>query len=119
MQIALLVVFAFLLPQDARSDDLAAARELFERNIAAIQQRDREGYLDCYLQSESLIRTDPEGPSLGWSELADGTPDSGSDEWPTALVARDMQLHWLDDGWVYGSYRFRVDFGGNHYKGPV
>ena len=117
MYLTILMTFALLCPQDSRQGDLAAARELFQRNLEAIQQRDREGYLDCYVQSADLIRASPEGPALGWAELDEGTPASGSDEWPTTLVARDMQLHWIEDGWVYGSYRYRVDFSGTIVEG--
>lgn len=92
--------------------DLAAARALFERNITAIQERDREAYLSCYLPTEGLVRSGPEGPATGFAPLADGTPATGSDEWPEALHASDLQLHWIQDGVVYGTYRYHAIFDG-------
>ena len=101
-------------PDDAQ---VAAARALFERNIAAIQERDRDAYLSCYLQSDGLVRTGPEGMQFGWEELAAGTAPSKSDEWPRELVARDLRLSWVRDGLVYGTYRYRTDFDGTIVEG--
>lgn len=92
--------------------DVAAARQLFERNITAIQQRDREAYLACYRSSANLVRVGPDGFQRGYDDLASTTPATGSDEWPDSLVARDMQLAWIRDGIVYGTYRYRVTFDG-------
>ncbi|MCB9897372.1 MAG: amidohydrolase family protein [Planctomycetes bacterium] len=115
MLVALALVFALLpatMPALAVSeaDDLAAARALFERNLEAIQRRDREAYLACYLHAESLVRTGPLGMLFGWDDLSAGTPASGSDEWPHSLDARDLQLAWVRDGVVYGTYRYRAIF---------
>ena len=96
---------------------VAAARALFERNIRAIQERDREAYLDCYLRSPELVRTGPEGMQFGWQELAAGTPPTGSEDWPRELVARDLRLRWIREGVVYGTYRYRTDFGGTIGEG--
>ncbi|MFT7462721.1 MAG: imidazolonepropionase-like amidohydrolase [Pseudohongiellaceae bacterium] len=93
--------------------DLAQARALFDRNIAAIQERDREAYLSCYLDSALLARGGPQGIDAGISGLAEGTPPSGSPRWPERLTARDLQLQWLDEGLVYGTYRYHVDYGGD------
>ena len=49
---------------DAESD-LAEARKLFDRNLDAIRQRDRDAYLACYWQSERLARPGPGGLQLG------------------------------------------------------
>jgi hypothetical protein len=49
--------------------DLAAARTLFETNLDAIRQRDRDAYLACYLESERLARTGPGGVALGFEAL--------------------------------------------------
>ena len=37
--------------------DLAAARRVFEKNLQAIRDKDRDAYLSCYLESERLART--------------------------------------------------------------
>lgn len=97
---------------DREASDLAHARALFEANIRAIQQRDREAYVACYLESEDLVRTGPEGMEFGWQELADGAPATGSDDWPQELIARDLQLTWLSRGTVYGTYRYQSNFDG-------
>ena len=45
-------------PADATaSRDLKAARAVFEKNLAAIRNKDREAYLSCYLKSPDLART--------------------------------------------------------------
>src|ERR1700744_5144606 len=43
------------------SGDLAAARALFEKNLQAIRDKNRDAYLSCYLDSERLARTGPDG----------------------------------------------------------
>lgn len=91
---------------------VAAARAVFEANVRAIQERDREGYLGTYLKTDKLVRSGPVGFELGWDGLAEGAPATGSDDWPASLVARDLQLTWLRDGLVYGTYRYRVSFDG-------
>lgn len=95
-----------------RQQDEAAARDLFERNIRAIQERDREAYLSCYAQSAQLVRAGPDGPALGYDELAEGAPATGSDDWPDELAAHDLQIQWLSPGLVYGSYRYQASFDG-------
>lgn len=105
-------------PDDAdREADLAAARALFVRNIDAIQRRDREAYLACYEQADTLVRVGPDGPVTGWDGLAAGAPSTGSDEWPDELVARDLRLHWLAPGLVFGSYRYQVSADGTWRAG--
>jgi imidazolonepropionase-like amidohydrolase len=114
--IALLLMLLTLLPsaaaQSTRESDLAEARALFERNIDAIQRKDREGYLACYLAEDGLVRGGPDGPALGYADLETGTAATGSDDWPEELRAHDIQLHWLAPGFVYGSYRYQVSAGG-------
>lgn len=99
-----------------REQDLAEARALFERNLAAIQARDREAYLACYRQDETLVRNGPAGPVLGFDELATSTSTVPA-TWPDALVASDLQLQWVGPGYVYGSYRYRVVYGGAAFEG--
>lgn len=91
--------------------DIAAARALFERNIGAIQKKDRDTYLSCYRPDELLVRAGPDGPKLGFAELAAGT-STVPQSWPESLEAQDLQLHWLSPGYVYGSYRYKVVFDG-------
>lgn len=112
---ALATTLLLLAPRAAADEatDLAAARSLFQRNIAAIQQRDREAYLACYLDSERLVRGGPEGMAFGFGDLAAGAPATGSDDWPDELDALDLSLAWLRDGLVFGTYRYRARFGGD------
>jgi hypothetical protein len=44
-------------PAPAETTDTAAARAVFEKNLAAIRSRDRAAYLACYLDAPSLART--------------------------------------------------------------
>ncbi len=104
-------------PTGTPSADEAAARAVFEANVAAIQERDREAYLACYAPTERLVRAGPEGPLLGFSALDEGTPATGSDDWPERLEADDLQVHWLAPGVVYGSYRYRVTMDGETSEG--
>ncbi len=111
----LLLALAALAPRPAAADeaadeaaDLRDAAALFERNIAAIQERDREAYLACYLDSERLVRTGPDGFELGFTPLAEGTAATGSGDWPVRLDAYDLSLAWLQPGLVYGTYRYHV-----------
>jgi hypothetical protein len=100
-------------PSDRRADpapeaDLQAARALFEKNLRAIRERDREAYLSCYRPSEALVRAGPKGVIPGYGALADETPADGSDDWPETLEASDLSVHWLAPGVVYGQYAYRV-----------
>jgi imidazolonepropionase-like amidohydrolase len=78
-------------------DDLAAAKELFERNLDAIKKQDREAYLACYLQNDALVRTGPTGYQLGFADHAAQSP--------------------IDPGIVYGTYRYRVSYDGDEHRG--
>jgi hypothetical protein len=98
-------------------EDLAAAQALFQRNIQAIQHKDRDAYLACYRPDERLIRVGPDGPKLGFSDLSSGTAATGSDDWPEALVADQVQVHWVAPGVVFGTYAYTVTFDGETTKG--
>ena len=102
---------------EGEAEDVRAAMELFGRNIKAIQARDRDAYLACYRNDARLVRVGPTGMQLGFEDLAKGTPATGSDQWPDALVARDLQLQWIAPGIVYGTYRYRVIFDGKPAQG--
>jgi hypothetical protein len=89
-------------------EDLKETRALFEANIRAIQEKNRENYLACYRDDPALIRSGPEGVKLGYEELASGTATTGSDQWPESLEAKDIEVHSVQPGVVYGAYKYRV-----------
>lgn len=93
--------------------DVAAARSLFEKNLQAIRDQDREAYLACYLDSEGLARTGPEGFQLGYAGLA----ASAGQGWPDHISADDIHLTPVRPGLVYGTYRYRVRYGGREDAG--
>src|SRR3989442_6226840 len=91
----------------APGGDLEAARALFEKNLDAIRRRDRDAYLACYLHADTLARTGPDGPQLGYDSLS---KETGSD-WPDLFDGLDLQLVPVRPGLVYGTYRYRVRYG--------
>src|SRR3989442_860029 len=91
----------------AAAADLAAARALFEKNLDAIRRHDRSAYLACYLDADTLARTGPEGPQLGYDSLAKET----GEDWPDLFEGLDLQLVPVRPGLVYGTYRYRVRYG--------
>lgn len=97
-------------------DDIAAARAVFQRNIEAIQAKDRDAYLACYRQDKRLIRAGGSGVNLGFEELAAGTSSVAS-EWPSKLEAHDLTLHSVRPGVVYGNYRYVVTIAGKTTTG--
>jgi imidazolonepropionase-like amidohydrolase len=97
----------------AARDDLAAARAVFEKNLHAIRDQDRAAYLSCYLDSERLARTGPEGFELGYAGLA----ASAGKGWPDHIAADDLHLTPVRPGLVYGTYRYRVRYGGREDSG--
>jgi imidazolonepropionase-like amidohydrolase len=97
----------------AGADDLASARAVFEENIAAIRNRDREKYLSLYLHSDALVRTGPAGFDTGFEGFARGAGEN----WPDTIEATDMRLTPLRPGMVYGSYRYRVRYGAEEHSG--
>lgn len=111
--LALLVATAACTPTRANTgvpsrgsatSDTLEARRLFEENIDAIHKRDRARYLATYLQTEALARNGPAGLELGyegWSARRDST-------WPDTLVARNLKVHPLAPGVVYGTYCYTV-----------
>jgi len=93
--------------------DTAAARAIFETNLEAIRNRDGRAYLACYLDSTTLPRTGPDGFELGRAGLA---ADLGR-AWPDHIDAADLRLVSLRPGLVYGTYRYRVRYGGQEVAG--
>jgi imidazolonepropionase-like amidohydrolase len=100
-------------PGDA---DLAAARTLFEKNLQAIRDKDREAYLSCYLDSERLVRTGPTGFELGYSGPS-GLAATAGEAWPDHIAAEDLRLTPVRPGLVYGTYRYRVRYGKDEVSG--
>jgi hypothetical protein len=111
--LVLLVVTAACAPTQANTgvsstgsttSDTLQARRLFEENIDAIHKRDRARYLATYLQTDALARNGPVGLELGyegWSARRDST-------WPDTLVARNLKVHPIAPGVVYGTYCYTV-----------
>src|SRR5207245_8682678 len=95
------------------SGDLEAARALFEKNLDAIRGRDRDAYLACYLHAETLARTGPDGPQLGYDSLS---KETGGD-WPDLFEGLDLSLVPIQPGLVYGTYRYRVRYGAREDSG--
>jgi imidazolonepropionase-like amidohydrolase len=95
------------------NSDVDAARQLFAANLQAIRDKDRAAYLACYLDSDGLVRTGPEGPNLGYKELA-ATAGQG---WPDHIEASDVRLTPVRPGLVYGTYRYRVRYGAREDSG--
>jgi hypothetical protein len=86
------------------ASDTVEARRVFEENIDAIHKRDRARYLATYLQTEGLARNGPGGLELGyegWSARRDST-------WPDTLIARNLRVHPIAPGVVYGTYCYTV-----------
>ncbi len=93
--------------------DIAGARAVFEDNIAAIRERNRDKYLSYYLHSELLVRGGPAGFTTGYDEFAKGA----GGQWPDLIEADDIHLTQLQPGWVYGTYRYRVRYGSDEHTG--
>lgn len=97
----------------AETADVAAARAIFEQNLTAIKERNRDKYLSCYLKSEKLVRTGPTGFVTGYEDFAKG---AGSG-WPDTIEATDIHLTPIRPGIVYGTYRYRVRYGADEISG--
>jgi imidazolonepropionase-like amidohydrolase len=95
------------------ADDIAAARAVFEANIKAIRERNRDAYLSNYLHSPSLVRGGPEGFDTGFDSFAKGV----GAQWPDLIEANDLHLTPLQPGIVYGTYRYRVRYGSDEHVG--
>src|SRR5688572_15598398 len=108
MRIFIVCMLAAVAVADETSD-LRFARAVFEQNIAAIREKNRDKYLSLYLKSPALIRTGPSGFLTGYEDFAKG---AGS-EWPDTIEATDMRLTPIRPGVVFGTYRYRVRYGAN------
>jgi len=93
--------------------DIAAARAVFDANITAIRQRDRDKYLSLYLHDPRLVRTGPTGFTTGFEEHA----KHAGDRWPDEIESSDVHLTSIQPGLVYGTYRYRVRYGAEEHAG--
>ncbi len=110
---SLVCAVLFSVPFAALATDVDEARALFERNLTAIQRRDKAAYLACYLDSKGLVRTLPAGPVLGYEDFA----QQAGEKWPDVLEPSDLQLVAVSPGVVYGTYRYRVRYGAEEHSG--
>jgi imidazolonepropionase-like amidohydrolase len=95
------------------NSDVVAARALFEKNLQAIRDKNKDAYLACYLNSPGLARTGATGFELGYSGLA-ATAGQG---WPDHFEAEDLRLTPIQPGVVYATYRYRVRYGAREEAG--
>ncbi len=100
--------------QASAGSDLPAARALFQANLDAIRRKERNAYLSCYLESDSLARVGPTGIRLGFRELV---AQSSANDWPDFFDASDLHLIRVRPGIVYGTYRYRVRYGREEQSG--
>lgn len=107
------IICLLLLALPALADDLADARAVFEGNLAAIREHNREKYLSYYLHSDLLVRGGPTGFTTGYDDFAKG---AGA-QWPDLIEGSDIRLTSLQPGWVYGTYRYRVRYGADEHSG--
>ena len=103
--IALTIVLAS--SASAQTDDVAAARAVFEANINAIRQKNLDAYLSYYLHSPLLVKGGPTGFTTGYDDFA-----KARGPWPESIEASDIHLTELQPGYVYGTYRYRVRYAG-------
>lgn len=93
--------------------DTVEARALFEANIGAIHERNREAYLATYAHTPTLARNGPTGLELGydgWNARRDST-------WPDTLIARNLKVVPIRPGVVYGTYCYTVTQNGTTTSG--
>jgi imidazolonepropionase-like amidohydrolase len=101
---------------EAPAADISAAKAIFEKNLQSIRDKDREAYLSCYLESDGLVRTGPDGFQLGYSG-PQGLAASAGEAWPDHIAADDLRLTPIRPGVVYGTYRYRVRYGQEEVAG--
>lgn len=114
--VVLLWIAAALLAAPSSADNVADARAVFEKNLQAIRDKDRDSYLACYLESEGLVRTSPGGFELGYFGPA-GLAATAGQGWPDHISAEDLRLTPIRPGLVYGTYRYRVRYGKEEVSG--
>ncbi|MEA2491141.1 MAG: hypothetical protein QOH21_2933 [Acidobacteriota bacterium] len=105
-----IVLLAFVAAASAFADDASdvrAARAVFEQNLAAIKNRDADGYRSVYWKNDKLARTGATGFVTGYEDFAKNIGAG----WPDTFEATDIRLTPVRPGLVYGSYRYRVRYG--------
>src|SRR5947208_16080561 len=105
MRMVGIVLLAAATAASAQTADLAAARKIFEGNLNAIREKNREKYLSFYLPSERLVRGGPTGFITGWEDF-----NKARGPFPDLFEANDLHLTSLGPGLVYGTYRYRVRY---------
>jgi len=106
---ALLASCLFAPAATAQADARAAARAVFQANLQAIADRDREAYLATYLPGDALTRSGPDGTAvIGFEAFA----AQAGEGWPEVFDAQELTLVPVAPGVVYGSYRYRVAYRG-------
>lgn len=113
MTLLLPSILSLLLSAQPASSDVASARALFEKNLDAIRKREKATYLSCYLDSEKLVKTGPDGISPGFADFA----KAAGENWPDTFDASDLDLISVQPGVVYGTYRYRVRYGAEEQTG--
>ncbi|HEY3055819.1 MAG TPA: amidohydrolase family protein [Thermoanaerobaculia bacterium] len=111
-RIAAITLFACASLSADETSDLALARAIFDQNIAAIRQRDRDRYLSLYFHSDRLVRGGPAGFTTGFEEF-----EKARGPWPDSIEASEIHLTPLQPGLVYGTYRYRVRYGAEEHSG--
>jgi len=87
-----------------RATDVEEATRALERNIAAIQQRDTEAYLDQYLDSPELVVASADSLRRGYMLFAEAR--RASDDWPDTLIVGAPTVVWIAPGVVWGAFEF-------------
>jgi imidazolonepropionase-like amidohydrolase/ketosteroid isomerase-like protein len=104
-RIAIITLLLLTSAAFAQNDDIAGARAVFEANLNAIQQKNTDAYLACYLHSPSLVKGGAAGFTTGYDDFA-----KARGAWPASFNASELHLTPLQPGIVYGTYRYRVRY---------
>ncbi len=108
-----MLTLLFGLPLSAEGPgDLEAAREVFEANLDAIRNHDRDAYLATYLHDPRFAVSSAGGLSHGFDAFARETSS-----WPDAFDAQQLELTPVSQDVIYGTYRYRVRYGAEEHRG--
>lgn len=109
--IMVLAVAASALIADEASD-LRAARAVFETNLDAIVRHDRDAYAATYLRDSRFAVATQARLDRDAAAFFEGEPG-----WPDTFLATDLDLIRVAPGVVYGTYRYRITYGGGEHAG--